>query len=95
MLWALKNHDPGNHRNFVRITVWRALGAACWLAGGFVDGPARLAVWGLALAIDTASPLLGFFVPGLGRSTTADWNVEGAHMAERCGLFVIIALGEL
>jgi low temperature requirement protein LtrA len=94
MLWALKNHDPANHRNFVRIAVWRGLGAACWLAGGFVDGPARLAVWGLALAIDTASPLFGFFVPGLGRSTTADWNVEGAHMAERCGLFVIIALGE-
>ena len=55
---------------------------------------ARLAVWGLALAIDTASPLFGFLVPGLGRSTTADWNVEGGHMAERCGLFVIIALGE-
>ena len=94
MLWALKKHDAGNQRNFVRITIWRALGAACWLAGGFVDGPARLAFWGLALAIDTASPLFGFFVPGLGRSSTADWNVEGAHMAERCGLFVIIALGE-
>ena len=38
MLWALKHHDPGNHRNFVRITVWRALGAACWLAGGFAAG---------------------------------------------------------
>ena len=38
MLWALKRHDAGNHRNFLRITVWRALGAACWLAGGFVAG---------------------------------------------------------
>src|SRR6185436_12017854 len=28
------------------------------------------------------------------RSATTDWNVEGAHMAERCSLFVIIALGE-
>jgi low temperature requirement protein LtrA len=33
-------------------------------------------------------------VPGLGRSTTSDWTVEGGHMAERCALFVIIALGE-
>jgi low temperature requirement protein LtrA len=33
-------------------------------------------------------------VPGLGRSSTADWNVEGGHLAERCALFVIIALGE-
>jgi low temperature requirement protein LtrA len=25
---------------------------------------------------------------------TAEWDVEGGHMAERCGLFIIIALGE-
>jgi low temperature requirement protein LtrA len=37
---------------------------------------------------------VGFFVPGLGRSTVQDWDVEGSHMAERCGLFIIIALGE-
>ena len=94
MLWALKRHDAGNYRNFVRITIWRAAGAACWLAGGFVSPETRLAVWGLALAIDTASPLIGFWVPGLGRSSTADWDVEGGHLAERCALFVIIALGE-
>jgi low temperature requirement protein LtrA len=94
MLWALRRHDAGNHRNFVRITVWRALGAALWVAGGFADGQTRLAIWALALAVDTGSPIIGFWVPGLGRSTTADWTVEGGHMAERCGLFVIIALGE-
>ena len=94
MLWVLKRHDPRNHRNFLRITIWRAAGAACWIAGGFVAGEARLAVWLLALAIDTTAPLVGFHVPGLGRSTTADWTVEGGHMAERCALFVIIALGE-
>lgn len=94
MLWALKRHDAGNYRNFLRITVWRAAGAACWLAGGFASGEARLAVWALALAVDTASPLIGFWVPGLGRSSTADWVVEGGHLAERCALFIIIALGK-
>jgi low temperature requirement protein LtrA len=94
MLWALKRHDAGNYRNFVRITVWRAAGAACWLAGGFVSPEARLAVWALALAIDTTAPLVGFWVPGVGRSSTADWDVEGGHLAERCALFIIIALGE-
>jgi low temperature requirement protein LtrA len=94
MLWALKHHDRDNHRNCVRITIWRGAGVACWIAGGFVPPEARLAVWGLALVIDTVSPLIGFRVPGLGRSTTADWKVEGGHMAERCGLFIIIALGE-
>jgi len=94
MLWALHRHDANNFRNFVRITVWRAAGAACWIAGGFLSPEQRLAVWGLALAIDTGSPLVGFYVPGLGRSTTADWTVEGGHLAERCALFVIIGLGE-
>ena len=36
----------------------------------------------------------GSWTPGLGRSTTRDWNISGAHMAERCKLFLIIALGE-
>jgi low temperature requirement protein LtrA len=94
MLWALRRHDAGNFRNFVRITIWRGAGAACWIAGGFASSEARLAVWGLALAIDTGAPIVGFRVPGLGHSTTADWTVEAGHLAERCGLFVIIALGE-
>ena len=46
------------------------------------------------MRIEYVSPIADFRVPGLGRSTTADWQIEGAHMAERCGLFIIIALGE-
>ncbi len=46
------------------------------------------------MAVDSSGPALGFFTPGLGRSTTRDWNISGAHMAERCELFIIIALGE-
>ena len=48
----------------------------------------------IALGLEFMSPWLGFWAPGLGRSTTVDWDVEGGHMAERCALFVIIALGE-
>jgi low temperature requirement protein LtrA len=94
MLWCLRHHNPGNFRNFQRITVWFVLSALFWLAGGFAEGNARFALWGLALAIEYAGPSQGFWVPGLGRSTTADWDIEGAHLAERCGLFIIIALGE-
>jgi low temperature requirement protein LtrA len=32
--------------------------------------------------------------PGLGSSRTEEWTIEGTHFAERCQLFVIIALGE-
>ena len=94
MLWALKGPSPGNYRNFQRITVWLALAAVVWIVGGFAEGGTRLALWTVALLIETMAPTVGFWVPGLGGSTTEDWDVEGGHMAERCGLFVIIALGE-
>lgn len=95
MLWCLKRHDPANHRNFVRIATWHAVAAPFWILGCFVNEPtSRLGLWTLAVGIESIAPITGFWVPGLGRSTTTDWVVEGAHMAERCGLFVIIALGE-
>ena len=94
MLWALKRHDDGNYRNFQRITVWLSVSAVFWIAGGFADSPARLGLWAAAIAIEYASPAAGMWVPGLGRSTTADWNIDGGHLAERCALFIIIALGE-
>ena len=81
-------------RNFQRVTAWLAFSSVFWLAGGFFGGDARLALWLVAVAIDYGAPVVALWVPGLGRSEISDWNVEGAHMAERCGLFVIIALGE-
>jgi low temperature requirement protein LtrA len=94
MLWALHGHSPGNFRNFQRITTWLVCSALLWIAGAFAEGEFRFALWLLALAIEYAAPWAGFWTPGLGRSSTTDWDVEGAHMAERCGLFIIIALGE-
>jgi low temperature requirement protein LtrA len=94
MLWALRNHDAGNFRNFIRIIVWQAASALIWIAGAIVPGPQRLGLWAIAAGIDTVAPVLGFWVPVLGRSQTVDWQVEGSHIAERCSLFVIIALGE-
>lgn len=38
--------------------------------------------------------MFGFALPGMGRSHTRDWTIEGGHLAERCQLFVIVALGE-
>ena len=94
MLWALRRHNPGNYLNFQRITCWFLLSALFWIGGAFADGELRFAMWILALAIDYAAPSCGFWTPGLGRSRTSDWDVEGTHLAERCGLFIIIALGE-
>jgi low temperature requirement protein LtrA len=91
-LWAVAGH-PTMVVNFQRILAWLLLSAAFWLAGAWFEH-GRLPLWVAALAIEFISPSLGFYVPGLGRSRTSDWDVEGGHLSERCGLFVIIALGE-
>jgi low temperature requirement protein LtrA len=93
-LWALRGHSPGNYRNFQRINAWLAMSGLFWIAGALAEGELRLGLWVVALGIEYVAPSLGFWTPGLGRSTTADWDVEGGHMAERCALFIIIALGE-
>ncbi|MEO5716595.1 MAG: low temperature requirement protein A [Luteolibacter sp.] len=92
-LWAVK----GNAlmvRNFQRILVWLAAGGIFWLAGAFLSGGSRVVLWGVALAIEYVSPSLGFRVLGLGKTPADEWKVSGHHIAERCGLFIIIALGE-
>jgi low temperature requirement protein LtrA len=94
MLWAVRGHDPLNFRNFQRITCWLVVSGLFWIAGGLATGEVRVLLWIGAFVVEFCGPISGFFVPVLGRSTTADWKVDGAHMAERCALFVIIALGE-
>ena len=95
MVWALRYGGTVAHRrNFTRILLWLAAAGVCWLVGAWQQGPARFPWWIVALGIEDRGPAAYFYVPGMGRSTTADWNVEGGHFAERCSLFVIIALGE-
>jgi low temperature requirement protein LtrA len=86
--------DASLRRNFVRIVAWLVVSGAFWLVGGFLEGTSRDLLWLLAVLVDLAGPLSGFYTPGLGRSTTADWTISGDHLAERCQQFVIIALGE-
>ena len=81
-------------RTFQRILAWFLIPAVLWIVGGVLEGEARYTLWGFALALEYAGPAAGYWTPGLGRSTTDEWNVEGGHLAERCQLFVIIALGE-
>jgi low temperature requirement protein LtrA len=93
-LWALYGHNPANFKNFQRIVAWFLFSAIFWIAGGFVEGHARFTCWALAMLTEFLGPALYFWTPGLGRSHTADWDIAGGHIAERCGLFVILALGE-
>ncbi|SEA83709.1 low temperature requirement protein A [Paraburkholderia sartisoli] len=81
--------------NFRRICGWLVISGIAWIAGGFLEGPERLACWAFAVLCEYLSPMFGFPLPGLGRSGAADWrSAEGGHIAERCQAFVILALGE-
>ena len=91
--WAMRGHRF-QKRNFIRISAWFATSGVFWIAGGLMEGPTRLVLWGGAIALEYLSPALGFWTPGLGRARAEEWDVEGGHLAERCALFTIIALGE-
>jgi low temperature requirement protein LtrA len=86
--------DPVLRRNFQRILAWCVVSGLLALAGGLVHGDARVWLWAGAVAVDLAGGAVGFCTPGLGRSRTADWTIEGGHFAERCQGFILIAIGE-
>lgn len=95
MLLALVQHNRDNFLNFVRIIIWALIEAPFWIVGALQEEVgARMALWGVALALLNLGPVVGFHVAGLGRSETRTWDIEGHHFSERCGLFIIIALGE-
>jgi low temperature requirement protein LtrA len=91
---AASGEQPGLRRNFQRIVCWAVASGILWLAGGIAEGSTREVLWLGAVLVDYAAPICGFFAPRLGRSTTHDWTIAGTHLAERCQLFLIVALGE-
>ncbi len=69
----------------LRITPSALLGASLIIVAGFLDDPARVIVWGVALAIDFFWLLV---------ASMEGWTVSPEHFVERHGLIIIIALGE-
>ncbi len=57
------------------------------LVGSFFHGSVRELIWGLAALIDLSTP-------SLFRSRLRDMHIDAAHLAERFGAFVLIAIGE-
>src|SRR3954470_2229558 len=77
-----------------RILVWFLAAGVFWVAGAAAEGPARTALWLIALGIDYCAPLVLFWIPRRPFVGEAAWQVGTAHFSERFALFVIIALGE-
>jgi low temperature requirement protein LtrA len=94
LLASIPRTQPSVRMNAIRILVWLSVSAVFWILGGFAEGQPRLLLWAVALGIEYLSPAARFWIPKYGPSSIEDWTVEGGHMAERCALFIIIALGE-
>jgi low temperature requirement protein LtrA len=77
--------DEALRRSVVGLAISTAIGDGLLVGASFIDGGARVALWGLALALDTGGPFL-FGAEG--------WKLVPGHFAERHGLIVLIALGE-
>ncbi|RTL50941.1 MAG: low temperature requirement protein A [Bradyrhizobiaceae bacterium] len=92
--FSIPKSEPRWRMNLLRITIWLSCSGVFWIAGALTDSSARLVLWAIAVAIEYMGPAMRFRCPVIGASSIKDWDVEGAHLAERCSLFVIIALGE-
>ena len=79
-------HQGEDHRGVYRWASFSLIGLALVLLGAVVDTEMRSVVWLLAIVADFIAAAIA------GRATT--WDMDPAHMSERHGLFVIIALGE-
>jgi low temperature requirement protein LtrA len=79
---------------FERLLAWDLITGLLFVIGGFVESDARFVLWLGAIAIAYTVIWFGFPFPRLGHSHTTDYTLTGEHIAERCLLFVTIALGE-
>jgi low temperature requirement protein LtrA len=94
MVWAFAGSDDRMRRNYAQLLAWSGIAGALWIAGAFMHGDLKLVLWLVALAVDLAAPVHGFWLPGVGATPIEDWTLAGSHLAERCQLVLMIALGE-
>jgi low temperature requirement protein LtrA len=95
LVWALRHAgEHAQQATFVRNTVWFGISGVLWIAGALAETDLRIVIWAVALLIELAVPWVGYWLPRLGRSSPGAWDVEGEHLTERCGLFIILSLGE-
>ncbi len=93
MVFAFGRGDT-MRRNYAQLLAWSAIAGVGWLVGSALGSDARLVVWIVAIVLDLGAPLHGFTLPGLGSTPIEEWTLAGAHLAERCQLVLLIALGE-
>ncbi len=86
LLYAHAPNDVDVRGAVMRLAPTAILGSGLIVAASALDGVAQAGLWAVALLIDYAGGMRG-----RGRG----WRVSPGHFAERHGLIVIIALGEV
>lgn len=74
------------YRSAIEYSIPNLVFAGLMIVGGFLDGDARVVVWIIALVTVVFAAV---------RSGSGTWIVRSGHFAERHGLIIIIALGEV
>lgn len=84
-LWGI---DPSSEhfRSILKYALPNIVAMTTLVVGGFVDGTPRVVLWIVSMAI---------ILVAMARAGDSEWLVRSGHFAERHGLIVIIALGEV
>jgi len=97
-LWALAIQgwglwrDPAQRSAWLRYVPLAALAPCVLVAGAFLDGDARIALWSAVAIFNVSSAVVA---GSRGRDGAIEWAIDPVHFAERHALFVIISLGEV
>lgn len=84
-LWGLDRSTPEFETTF-RYSIPNVIAMVLLTVGAFLDGALRMGFWIAGLTVVLA---------GTVRAGTGDWLVRPGHFAERHGLILIVALGEV
>ncbi|SEL70683.1 low temperature requirement protein A [Rhodococcus maanshanensis] len=89
LLWVISCRLPGGSARLrlEPFAVAAFVAAPLFLLGAFLEGPGRIAAW-------TAAALIELIAPRVLPASLNHVRIETAHLPERFGLFLIIALGE-
>jgi low temperature requirement protein LtrA len=87
LYWRVYRYVSETRRLVTGYLIGFGAAAVVWVASVFVPDPARFALWGVALAVDLATPWVV-------RRQQATVPLDESHLPERFGLFVILVLGE-
>jgi low temperature requirement protein LtrA len=93
LYYILLLKEPEPRRRSVRIFSWFCASAPLWLAGAFLGGTVRWALWAAAIVIEYTGASLGFPTRRLVHPPVTEWRLAGERVSERYRQFLIIAFG--